>query len=218
MRTHIFVKTFLLLLTVTVIFSAFSFGAFAASSDGMSSAADSTATETKEEAYENGAEPEGFFEGIYSAVNEHIGEILSALSFIGSLIIMICYKKGFLPTLANGVKELAGGVGKIDERANSIKEEANALIERVSDTLKAESATIEKIGDRLISLEEKLGKISDTASYEKRFETVLSAEIDMLYEIFMAAALPQYLKDSVGERIAQMKKTLSSEGKTDDEN
>ena len=38
---------------------------------------------------------------------------------------------------------------------------------------------------------------------------VLKAEIDMLYEIFMAASLPQYLKERVGERVAEMKHALT---------
>ena len=34
---------------------------------------------------------------------------------------------------------------------------------------------------------------------------VVDTQIDMLYDIFMSSALPQYQKDAVGERIAKMK-------------
>ena len=43
---------------------------------------------------------------------------------------------------------------------------------------------------------------------------ILSAQVDMLYDIFMTSALPQYQKDAVGERIAAMRGALL---KNDDE-
>ena len=46
--------------------------------------------------------------------------------------------------------------------------------------------------------------------------SVLYAEIDMLYEIFMAASLPQYLKDNVGEKVRVMKAKLNSEAKNEE--
>ena len=37
----------------------------------------------------------------------------------------------------------------------------------------------------------------------------MNAQIDMLYEIFMSSALPQYAKDRVGEKVAEMKAQLT---------
>ena len=37
---------------------------------------------------------------------------------------------------------------------------------------------------------------------------MVKAQIDMLYDVFMSSALPQYQKDAVGERIAKMKEAL----------
>ena len=34
---------------------------------------------------------------------------------------------------------------------------------------------------------------------------ILSAQIDMLYDIFMTSSLPQYQKDAVSKRIGEMK-------------
>ena len=34
------------------------------------------------------------------------------------------------------------------------------------------------------------------------------SQIDVLYEIFMQSGIPQYAKDSLGEKVAKMKKSL----------
>ena len=34
-------------------------------------------------------------------------------------------------------------------------------------------------------------------------------KIDMLYEVFMHSSLPQYSKDALGEKVAEMKKSIS---------
>ena len=43
----------------------------------------------------------------------------------------------------------------------------------------------------------------------------MKAQVDMLYEIFMSSSLPQYQKDSVGEKISSMRKSLSEDGEND---
>ena len=58
----------------------------------------------------------------------------------------------------------------------------------------------------------------DNAEAEKlhRMKTdhILEGELDMLYDIFMSSALPEYEKQRVGERVAKLKGDLSTnEGK-----
>ena len=54
------------------------------------------------------------------------------------------------------------------------------------------------VNERLVMDEKARGE------YEKlRF--IIEGQIDMLYDIFMSSALPQYQKDAVGERIGKMK-------------
>ena len=36
-------------------------------------------------------------------------------------------------------------------------------------------------------------------------KALMSAQIDMLYDIFMTSSLPQYQKDAVNKRISEMK-------------
>lgn len=41
----------------------------------------------------------------------------------------------------------------------------------------------------------------------------MQMQINMLYDIFMTSALPQYEKDAVGERISAMNKILTDRAK-----
>jgi hypothetical protein len=61
----------------------------------------------------------------------------------------------------------------------------------------------------LTTLTSRLDALESERDGRKKLCAVLSAEVDMLYEIFNSAALPQYLKDRVGERIAYMKAEIS---------
>jgi hypothetical protein len=63
--------------------------------------------------------------------------------------------------------------------------------------------------ERFACIEEGLSALEDGRRLDEQIKTVLTAEIDMLYEVFMSAALPQYEKDRIGEKISLMKKTLS---------
>ena len=45
---------------------------------------------------------------------------------------------------------------------------------------------------------------------KKRLGNRMQMQINMLYDIFMTSALPQYQKDAVGERISAMNKLLTA--------
>ena len=45
-------------------------------------------------------------------------------------------------------------------------------------------------------------------SERERMRIIMQGQIDMLYDIFMTSALPQYKKDEVGTRINEMKEKL----------
>ncbi len=153
----------------------------------------------------------GFFTSLFDAFEEHLSEILSALTFIGSLIIMFCYKKGFLPLITDGLCAIKQGVRTINEKTGELSFGADALNEAITEKLDATENLLKGACDMLAELEVRLTALEGEGAERKKTNTVLSAEIDMLYEIFMSAALPQYLKDNVGERIALMKATLAED-------
>ena len=82
-----------------------------------------------------------------------------------------------------------------------------ARVSREGDALSDSIAEIKTVCEcgRKATVNARLDALEDERDERKKLTAVLSAEVDMLYEIFMSAALPQYLKDSVGERIAKMK-------------
>lgn len=156
------------------------------------------------------------FAMLYSYLTEHIGEIFSALAFVASVILMLCYKKGFVPLLKSGIGALSGGVKSLGEETKSIEKHAEALFTEVSERLDYSENVLQKMSELLDTLSQKLGDVEERDLTLKRLECVLTGEVDMMYEIFMAAALPQYLKEKVGEQVAKMHRTIEESEKTNE--
>ena len=154
-------------------------------------------------------EDEGFFAALFSDIEAGLPQILSALAFLGSLIIMICYKRGFLPLVKDGIGALAAGVRSISEKTGELNVESTKITDKISSVLLDAQKLLLSMEGAVVELNSRLDSLEDEREERKKLTAVLSAEVDMLYEIFMSAALPQYLKDSVGERIAKMKAEIS---------
>ena len=130
------------------------------------------------------------FDLLYEGISKNLSEILSALAFIASIILMFCYKKGFLPLVTEGIKALASGVKNIGEKTESLNVGTEALTEKIKQRLDTAEDVLTKMSKTLETLEEKIGSEEENKNQRAELKTVLSAEIDMLYEIFMAASLP----------------------------
>ena len=155
-------------------------------------------------------------DSVYAAMSENLTDILSALAFLGSVIIMLCYKKGLIPLVKDALSALASGVRSISEKTNEIDNGTSRLADELAkkiDELREKTELIEASAEKIMISE---AEIKLSKEERERIYSVLECEVDMLYEIFMAAALPQYLKDNVGDRISVMRKKLS-EGHSCDE-
>lgn len=188
----------------------FSVSTFAIAEEGeIDSTASPALNSTDEESDGN------VFEGIVAALEDYASEILSALAFIGSVIIMLAYKKGLIPVINDGLRALKSGVKSINEKSDSFNEHAIAVCDGIDERLKR----AEKLSEDLLKsnelVEKRLSELSSNAKERERLSIILASQIDMLYEIFMSAGLPQYLKDSVGEKISQMRSALGKEEKND---
>ena len=150
------------------------------------------------------------FAQVYETIKRYTSEIFSTLAFIGTLIVAFIYKKGLLPvitrtttaisTLLSRLRaENAAGQKSADDKLSLTAERLTALEERIA----VISASLDTVGESLAC------RTNDDHSGEK-LRTVMTAQIDMLYAIFMSSALPQYQKDEVGERITAMKKELEN--------
>lgn len=150
------------------------------------------------------------FETVYNKLMENADKIFSVLAFISSLVIALLYKKSFMPSVKSSMQGLAGVLKNYSEESRKEINGAGILIEAVNNRLLETERALTSLSDNLRSIEVDLDdKKGDTERLET-IKKVISAEIDMLYDVFMSSSLPEYKKDEVGERVRNMKKELSS--------
>ena len=164
-------------------------------------------------AFAEGTSTDGEYKSIFDLAAEFVmdysAEILSFLTFIGSLVIAITYKRGLLPRLSGALKGIGSSVGTLRENT----EKSIDVITEKMNTVCEESKNTEQVCDSLAKKVEALCAGLDEIKGEKcereAMRTILLAQVDMLYDVFMNSALPQYSKDAVFERINAMKSALS---------
>lgn len=199
--------TKLLILALTaVIFMISATPALAYSDEEYTDAAYNTDEEI--EAIEN---DNSLFEGLLSAFEENASEIFSILAFIGSLIIMLSYKKGLLPIITDGLKALKSGIKTVNDKSEIFNEHAIGICDSIDARLERAEKITEAVLKSAETVEEDIAEMKKTSAENEKLKVILTAQIDMLYEIFMSASLPQYLKDNVGEKISEMKSALAKE-------
>ena len=158
---------------------------------------------------------DSFFSAVYGEVAEYTGEILCALTFIGSIALAIAYRRGLLPLVKGSLLSLGNAVGKIRDKADESAVRGEALGERITEGLGTASETLKALSERIGALECALNTSLDSEKAARKnaeaTRLVMDAQIDMLYSIFMSSALPQYQKDAVGERVAKMKEAIAKD-------
>ena len=146
-------------------------------------------------------------------------EIFCAMTFIGSLILAYAYKKGLIPLVEKTLVSIGGAVSKIREKTESGALATEKLGEDLLARLEDSETVIKALVDRIGSMNDDLASVksSELERNEKSNElsVIIMTQIDMLHDIFMTSALPQYQKDAVGERVAKMKEALAKNGKTE---
>ena len=89
----------------------------------------------------------------------------------------------------------------------------------IEDGLDAAKKALAELTERVEALDAGINKSikdADEATREKEaFKLILTSQVDMLYYLFMSSALPQYQKDTVGERISKMREALSENANTE---
>ena len=187
-------KLILFTLILTVLLSAFSICVFA--TDAPEENGDSTKTE------------ENFFEMAFEKAKAHSEKILSAIAAIGSLLLAFTYKKGLLPALKSGIDNLRDSVVKLKKESEAQSESSSSLLITASEHLKNAEDMLTSLSNRLSELEGALKENAESKDEREKFKLILLSQTDMLYDIFMTSSLPQYQKDAVGEKIADMKEKI----------
>lgn len=157
------------------------------------------------------AEPDngiGFFASLLDAIKDNASEILSSLTLISSIILMFVYKGGFLPMVKDAVGTLGSKVKSISEKTDLIGTESTEMKDRLEKTLAASEEALAAVETALSDIAIKIPEANAAKRSADTSIEVLSLEVEMLYELFMSSALPQYVKDRVGERIGKMRELV----------
>lgn len=219
-------KSYLLtfIITIALLMSLFSVCVLAA--DGQSGLAEPIPEQTQTADGEPNAESnsediphleqESIFAAVYEKVFSYSAEILCTLTLIASLAVVFFYKNGLIPMLKNGIGVLSGTVKGLKDAASTQEESLNAFTEALNGKLTLANGMLEKA---TASLDEVTKRLEGAEAMKRDTDTlkrVLLSEIDMLYDIFMSASLPQYEKDRIGERVGAMKASLGTEATTNE--
>lgn len=148
------------------------------------------------------------FEAVFETVKKYATEIFCALSFIGSLILAYAYRSGLLPIIKSGIGAISDVVSRIKETTERGESKTDEIASAVCGRLSNAEACLDNIENAIDVLGERLDLLSKDADERKKLRVILSAQIDMLYSIFMTSALPQYQKDEVGMKISEMREAL----------
>lgn len=163
---------------------------------------------TKEQSEEN------LFSKVYEEVASYASEILCGLTLVGSLTLAVAYKKGLLPLVEKSLLAIGNAVSGIKESTKESAEAGSRLKDNIEKRLTVASETLEALADKIGSLDKALSASLEGDAKSrleaKELRLVVDTQIDMLYDIFMSSALPQYQKDAVGERIAKMKEAMAN--------
>ena len=159
------------------------------------------------EAPEAGTTPEAGnpFEDIFEAASEFSSEIASVLAFIGSVLVAFAYRRGLLPSVKSGIVAIGGAVGQLKDSTESCSRHPEQMLAEFTDRLCRAEDVLERFGKAIDEIAEKTEDGKAAAADRADMKALMSAQIDMLYDIFMTSSLPQYQKDAVNQRVREMR-------------
>ena len=152
---------------------------------------------------------------IYELALTNADKIFAALACIASVIVGFAYKKGLLPLVKNSLNALGNGISNLREHTERAEEIAIEALSEATDKLSRAEEHFNSVSEKLSVLESELDKAHEGSMKDNELRIILTSQIDLLYEIFMSSSLPTYQKDSVGEKVAEMKRALSAESENE---
>ena len=159
---------------------------------------ENTPAETETEAEGVGV---NFAETVSDFLDRHTGEIFSALSLVGTILLAWLARRGLLPAMQGGLRGLAAGVDRLTDAAKSAGESQNRMIsdlvseaEPVLRDLSGMRDLFASLADRTAELER---KTAEAKSENEKLLALNRAAIEMLKEVFTAAKLPVTSKEEL---------------------
>ncbi len=163
-----------------------------------------------------GAADANVFEEIFEALKAYSSEILSALAFIGSLILSIAYKSGMMPTLKRGISSIGTAVSDIRDVSDSSKRAQDAFTEKISERLEKTESALSKIEEMLENAKVDLENLCTEAAEHEKINAVIGEQVSLLYDVFMFSSMPEYQKDAVGRRVEKMRRLIGEKTEADE--
>ena len=157
---------------------------------------------------EKNTEPGGnyeknLFDEIYAAIELNADKFLSALAFVGTLIVGVTYKSGLLPLLRDALTKIKGAIDGVKADGEQTRAETDATLSYIGHSL-------DEIREELDGIKWQYESYDQLVKERNALRTVIEGQVNMLYAIFMTSALPQYQKDEIGDKISEMKEVLRS--------
>lgn len=157
-------------------------------------------------------------ETILAWCDKNIVSIFSGGSLLLSGILAIVIKKGLLPSLAKWLtkinNDLDSGVANVKTFAEAVSRSTDENMQKVADKIDPFLEEAQKVTDFSKKMEESLTdlqkQLDANASDRAAMSVILKMQTDFLYSVFMAANLPEYQKQQMGERYNEMKKVIDA--------
>ena len=187
---------------------------FAFSAATCAAETDVQASEAKIE--EQAPEEEGFFLLLYEAIGEHLPQIFSALSLLAACIIGLCYKKGLLPILHDSLSAIGAATKDYGRIAENQAEQTRIICENANNNIHFIKELAEKTEKSLEKIKQRLDLFEEQKKEGESLRLLLEGQVDMLCDIFLSSALPQFEKDRVFGRVEEMKAVLHRSTEVED--
>lgn len=148
------------------------------------------------------------FTELYNGAVANMDKILSLLAFIASLFVGIIYKKRLIPTLSVGINNIGESINSFKENVFCEEEEKSRSLASMREELSTLEGSTRIVSEKLEAVLKSLEELLPKRAAEERTRIIMSAQVDLLYDVFMSSALPEYMKDEVGRRITEMREEL----------
>ena len=179
------------------------------------SEAEAAEVQTPENTDKESAPKKNIFETAYEEILKESDKLLAAMAALSSLFLALAYKKGLLPIIKGALSTLAAQVAKFKEDTQREIGKTNDSAIAINQKLTETENILELLTEKLDLIEGELSESSKQASKSESLAKIMNVQVDLLYDIFMSSSLPQYQKEIVGEKIVEMKRTISGDEKNE---
>ena len=132
---------------------------------------------------------------VSNALGEYAGEILSALAFAGSGVLIFLFKKGLLPTVSKMLASLG-------DKSKDAADAAKKALETASEVAKNTSATVEEMNAKLEEFEKNNGNKIDS------YKAVIAMQTEMIGSLLLNLRLTPDQRGAVENTMADIKKAM----------